>query len=671
METVFSDWKEALQNLQDSVTKDLEEIRQYKTEVQQIKMEIFDRLAEGKYLRDDKRIVISAPEIIIGDVDKSGALWSNGGAVVVRGNNVSLQGAGESGRVDTRASQISQIAVDPGSDGVEEVVWPHSQVVSQARSIVLQSNDSLDYFSEDPVSDGAGVRIHADDSIEISATQSVGKRGAIIADKISALNTVKSDLTTEASNKISQVNSIISDVEDILESEEDMTDDEMNMRSNVMDLVDLQNQFESTIPALYTAVKNCIETLSRLAETNRRITALEAEQDKVSEAESTFTDDSTGARLTIQAEQMDFLSVDGDGNIRTNDESAIRMQAKRLDVTAVNSDGTLIDDSSITLKAQSMALVTANTEMTDDTTGTVTSGGSVFVQTKDFCISAVDYDITEDGIEEKDQAAESSVSIRAEKIDLTSHDKDGNTTGSFSVNAADTKFCSADKDKNTTGTFGVQVNNMALSSYDKDKNATGQFTLVTELASVAAIDKDGKAKGQISLDAKDIYVKATDVDAEKLTDKNMAADSSLTLLAEKMYVGRMDADNQAKELTLSSEETGVYGKTTAEMQQGEAKAVVQLTGGNVAVSGSKAEFYGDNTVNGKTTFKGEITAPKAAIDSLQAKSEFKSPNIKDGMPAAPAASGGSLSAKLKEADAPKAKDVELPKDEEENKDSES
>jgi hypothetical protein len=362
---------------------------------------------------------------------------------------------------------------------------------------------------------------------------------------------------------------------------------------------------------------------------------------------------------------MNFSSVDGDGNIRTNDESAIQMQAKHLTVTTLNSDGTLIEDSGIMLKTQSVAVSTANTQMTDDTNGSITSGGSVFVQTKDFCLSAVDYDIKDGELEEKDQAAESSVNIRTENIVLTSQDKDGNTTGTFSVNAADTKFSSADKDKNTTGTFGVQVNNMALSSYDKDKNATGQFTLVTELASVAAIDKDGKAKGQISLDAKDIYVKATDVDAEKLTDKNMAAGSSLTLLAEKMYVGRMDADNQAKELTLSSEETGVYGKTTAEMQQGEAKAVVQLTGGNVAVSGSKAEFYGDNTVNGKTTFKGDITAPKAAIDSLQAKSEFKSPNIKDGMPAAPAAGGGSLSAKLKEADAPKAKDVELPKDEEE------
>lgn len=665
MDTVFSDWKEALQNLQDSVTKDLEEIRKQKAEVQQIKMDIFNRLDEGKYFRDDKRIVISAPEIIIGDVDKSGALWNSGGAVVVRGNNVSLEGAGQSGRVDTRASQISQIAVDPGSDGVEEVVWPHSQVVNQARHIVLQSNDSLDYFSEAPTSGGAGVRIHADDSIEISATQSVESRGTIISDKLSALKSVKSDLDSEVSKKMSQVNSIISDVEDILESESELNDGELNIRTNLVDLVELQNQFFGMIPALYGAVQNCIAILSRLAETNRRITALEAEQTKVNSAKSEFKDKTTGARLTVQAEQMNFSSVDGDGNIRTNDESAIQMQAKHLTVTTLNSDGTLIEDSDIMLKTQSVAVSTANTQMTDDTNGSITSGGSVFVQTKDFCLSAVDYDIKDGELEEKDQAAESCVNIRTENIALTSQDKEGNTTGTFSVNAADTKFCSADKDKNTTGTFGVQVNNMALSSYDKDKNATGQFTLVTELASVAAIDKDGKAKGQISLDAKDIYVKATDVDAAKLTDQNMAAGSSLTLLAEKMYVGRMDADNQAKELTLSSEETGVYGKTTAEMQQGEAKAVVQLTGGNVAVSGSKAEFYGDNTVNGKTTFKGDITAPKAAIDSLQAKSEFKSPNIKDGMPAAPAAGGGSLSAKLKEADAPKAKDVELPKDEEE------
>ena len=669
METVFGDWKKALQNLQDSVSKDLEEIRKQKAEVQQIKIDIFNRLEEGKYFRDDKRIVISAPEIIIGDVDKSGTLWGDGGAIVVRGRSVNLEGTGMAGKVDTRAPLISQIAVDPGPDGVEEVVYPHSQIVSQARSVVLQSNDSVGYFSQPPVSSGTGVHIHADDTIEVSATKSVEKRGDMISDKLSALKSAKSDLNSEASKKMSQVNSIISDVEDILESERELTDDELNIRSNLVDLVELQNKYDGMIPALYNAVTNCIKTLSCLAETNRRITALEAEQKEVDSDKSDFKDKTTGARLTVQAEQMLFSSVDGDGNVRTNDESSIYMQARHISANSLKEDRTLIEDGSISLSAQSMSLSTANTVMTDSENGSITSGGSVFVQTKDLTVSAVDYDIKDGSIEEKDQAAESRVSIRTENIALTSHDKDGNTTGTFSVNAADMKFGSTDKDKNTTGAFSVQAENMALSSTDKDKNATGQFTLVTELASVAAIDKDGKATGQISLDAKDIYVKATDVDPAKLTDQNMAADSSLTMLAEKMYIGRTDADNQAKELLVSADKTGIYGKTTAEMQQGEAKAVLQLDGGNAALSGSKTQVYGETTVNGKTTIKDELSAPKAAIDSIQAKSEFKSPNIKDGMPGAPPTGGGSLSAKLKEADAPKAKDVELPKDEEENSES--
>ena len=670
MDTVFGDWKQALQDLQDCVTKDLEEIRKQKAEVQQIKIDIFNRLAEGKYLRDDKRIVISAPEIIIGDVDKSGALWGDGGAVVVRGGNVSLEGAGKSGAVKTRAPFISQIAVDPGPDGVEEVVYPHSQVVSQAHNIVLQSNDSADYFSESPTSGGAGVRIHADNSIEISATKSVESRGSIISDKLSELKSSKSDLNSEASKKISQVNSIISDVEDILEEESGLKDGEMDIRTNIVDLVELQSKYEGMIPALYSAVMNCIDTLSHLAETNRRITALEAEQDLINDAKSDFQDKTTGARLTVKAEQMDFASVDGDGNIRTNDESSIHLRARHVSADTLKADGSLIDDSSISLASQSMSLSTANTEMTDDTNGSITTGGSVFVQTKNFSVMAADYDITDGAVELKDQTQDSIISMRADNMVLSSEDKDGNTKGLLLVNVADTKFSSADKDENTTGTFSVQAEKMALSSTDKDKNATGQFTLVTELASMAAIDKDGKAKGQISLDAKDVYVKATDVDPTKLSDNNMAAGSSLTLLAEKMYIGRTDQDNLAKELQVSAEKTGIFGKTTAEVQQGEAKAVLQLDGGNVAISGSKAEFYGNNTINGKTDFKADATMTKLTADNIDASKSFKSKNISDGIAVPGSPSSAKLSAKLSEADAPKAQDVELPSDDEDDNNNE-
>ena len=98
MDTVFSDWKTALENLQKSVEKDLEEIRKQKAEIQQIKHDIFNRMAEGQYIRDDHRIVLSAPEIIIGNVDSTGMLWSEtGSTIIIRGNGVKLEGSGSAG----------------------------------------------------------------------------------------------------------------------------------------------------------------------------------------------------------------------------------------------------------------------------------------------------------------------------------------------------------------------------------------------------------------------------------------------------------------------------------------------------------------------------------------------------------------------------------------------
>jgi len=71
------------------------------------------------------------------------------------------------------------------------------------------------------------------------------------------------------------------------------------------------------------------------------------------------------------------------------------------------------------------------------------------------------------------------------------------------------------------------------------------------------------------------------------------------------------------------------------------------------VGGSKTQVYGDTTINAKAEIKGDLKAPKAAIDNLEAKTSFKSPNISDGFAVPGAPGGGSLSAKLKTEDAPK------------------
>ena len=74
MAYIFEEWKTMLEKFQQCVDKGVEEMHQQKAEVQQIKSDIFNRLDQGTFYHDDQRIVISAPEIVIGNVDKSGAL---------------------------------------------------------------------------------------------------------------------------------------------------------------------------------------------------------------------------------------------------------------------------------------------------------------------------------------------------------------------------------------------------------------------------------------------------------------------------------------------------------------------------------------------------------------------------------------------------------------------
>ena len=125
---IFSEWKQTLDDFRQSVQKDLEEIHQQKVEIQQLKADIYSKIDGGQYYRDDKRIVISAPEIVIGNVDYSGDLLGCMGKVVIKGSEVDLEGAGNNGAIVSRAPSIRQIAVDPGTDGLENVVCETSEI---------------------------------------------------------------------------------------------------------------------------------------------------------------------------------------------------------------------------------------------------------------------------------------------------------------------------------------------------------------------------------------------------------------------------------------------------------------------------------------------------------------------------------------------------------------
>ena len=670
MDTVFDDWKTALKEFKNSVEKDLEEIRQQKAEIQQIKHEIFNRMAQGQYIHDDHRIVLSAPEIIIGNVDSSGMLWSeDGSTITIRGNGVNLEGSGSAGYVKTRATSISQIAVDPGMDGMEDVVRPGSSVVSQARDIVIQSNDCEGCFSQLPTSMvGCGVSIHSDGQMAIDASKSVDVRGTSIANMLSVLNEQKSNLESDASDRIDEVESLTDDLKDVLEDMDDLTSSEQDIRSNIGDLLDLQKDYKALLPSLAPVLEDCVRTISALVEVNRKITCLEDEQTALNNEKDSFTDNPTGASLSLTAEQISLASVDGDGNIRTNAEAAVTIRTGKLSINTTKADGSLIDDSYVSIHTGDVSISTVAPTLTEgaenSNDGDYATGGSFRVSSKDVSFVAVDYSVSEGEATESSLTADSSFYVRMQDMNLNAVDTDGNSTGSFNLVADKMALTAVDKDGNQTGSIDMKALDLFLSSKDKDGTATGALTMTAKDVSLLSIDKDYKALGQVVVNGKDVHVKAMDLD-DKGQDSSITSGGNMVLVADKMYIGRTKSDSQSSTLLVSSDKTAIFGKTTAEMQQGDAKAVVQLDGGNVAVSGSKAEFYGDNTINGKSDFKSDVSMKKVTADNIEAKTSFKSKNISDGVAVPGAPSSAKLSAKLTEDDAPVSTEIKLSNEESE------
>ena len=171
MSEILDGLKEALNGLADSVKKDLAEIRKQKREVQQLKEAIYETVHSVQYLRDEQCLILSAPKVIIGNVDHNGHLLGEGGgsAVVLRGNTIGIEGVGSpemGGSIISRAASIRNIAVDPGIDGVENVVCERSEIINQARGITLQSQNDTGCFVS-PVPVGAGIQLRSDTTVAV------------------------------------------------------------------------------------------------------------------------------------------------------------------------------------------------------------------------------------------------------------------------------------------------------------------------------------------------------------------------------------------------------------------------------------------------------------------------------------------------------------------------
>lgn len=589
----FENWQEKLDELQDKVKKELAEIRKSKQEVQQMKenltymLDELPSLTRGKYIRDDERIIISAPEIIIGNVDKDGVLWNTSSSVVIRANDVNLEGSsvgeGAGGRITSRASSIRNIAEDPGKDGQEHVVYACSEIVSQARAIMLNSEAADGVFTTS-VTPTTGIQLKSETGINISSTLSNKYKKDNLKNRAENLKKQIKDLEEKVKESKKQVQTGMKDMNALLDFD-NMTEDLITTRTSFLDIEELYAEFNQSSVSLYSSMANYFRLLSALAEANRQMSCIETMEKEVDKKKSKFKDESTGTYISMCSERIDAISADGDGNYRENPESIVSITAKNVNIGSVLPTEALQKNGRITLSAQEVDVSTQNPKVERNDKGEITKGdfpavGNVRVTSKDIILESLDYEWKDNKLQEKALTKNGSLSIRVENTELS------------------------------------------------------------------ATETEGKATGRVEVNAKKVEVKSVDVDKEKRTEKSLAAGSSMLLLSEKMFVGSRDSKTRSKQMQVVGDKTAILADTTLELQQ--AKAVVQLSGGNTSVGGGNLDLYGKTTLQGDVTAKGDIKGGDLEVKNMKVKSSFKSPCTSEGMAVPGAPATGKLNAKLKE-----------------------
>ena len=628
-EYIFDSWKELMTEFRQSVEKDLEEIHAQKQAVQQMKAEIFRRMDSGRYYRDEERIVISAPQIVIGNVDYSGDLMGGTGEVIVKGSRLSLEGVGNDGQVVTRAPSIRQSAVNPGIDGQENVVCATSEVVTQACGITIQSHNATDVFSQGAAApDGrGGIRIHADQSLQLSAASSCERRKHQIENKVTLLESQIGTMETEADGQMKRVEKCLNAMRELLDHEDRLNgESDFSVRQNTKGIDFVHEAIDQLLPTLYQETRGFIRTISALAEANRMKKALNAEKEAMTD-EETYKESCTNAQMNIVGEQINMATLDGDGYLHTNVEAGVNIRTAQMDINMTDAYSKLVEGGRLNVTAENVSLQTLEG---DDDGKLYEAKGSVKVVSKDIELSAMDYRMSEEypQLIENNLTEEGSIMMRAKKVTMSGgnpkdmdYDKDGNLAKG-ALNAEGEVYVLA-KNINVES-IDYEVKDGAFEMIDQTKDSG--ISLRTENLAMLSADKDGKATGSVITNAKAITVKSMDVDKDSLADQKLAADGTMTLAAEEMNLGTPAKETRSKKIQATAEEVGIAADKTLEAQQGDGKATVKLEGGNVK---AKAGTY---TIEGsKVDIKADVTAPKAMIDDLQAKRHLKSPNIEDGM----------------------------------------
>ena len=644
-ESVFKKWEEKIEGLQTDDFKKgvLSAIRKLKQEIYDLKVDHYNQ-QQGRVIHDDRRIILSAPEIIIGDVNLGGILNGNGGSkVTIRSNDVELQGVGDTGKIDMRAPIIAQTGENAGVDGNEHVVGDVSQVSAHAGNITLQSDvvekdgalPSLDPIAE------SGIRLKSDHTMELLSTTSKTYRQKRLDDTLKDLEASKEICDAEVGKLKGEYKTIREEVDELLKKKQKLGNDERSIRTDYTDMEELNDSITDLSMALTTIIYRYSNALSRQTETTRLMAYFKKQKDELSKIDDEkFKKISTNTSLALVSEKINITTGDDDGNVRTNKEAGVNVLANTMSIAGPLDDkGAHPADNRLDINMQTVEISTAGmADYESDDKDLVVKAqyqaqGDVIVKSKNITLETVDYEVVEKKYKEKGLTADSKIKLRSKTVEVStvnSSDVEVDEQGKLTK----AKYKAEGDVIINSKTFALKATDSELNGSDTKETALtagSTFALRTEKMDLSATDTEGKATGSIAVNAKDIAVKAMDVEKENHADSKLAEGGVMTLVSEKMTIGAKSKEMKSKSVTALSEEIKLQADKLFDAQQGEAKAEVKLTDSKGTISADKAEITCQTTIDADTEVKGTVKAPKGEFNNLKAKSSFNSPNISDGM----------------------------------------
>ena len=527
-----------MDRLKESLSKELEDIQQCKADIAQLRTETADKYSSVHYIRDDRKLILSAPEIVIGNVNRHGMLLGNEASVTVRGHLLKLESLD---KLEQRAPQIHQIAEYPGIDGEESTLLPEkSEIVQAGRSILVKSlTEAKTICPGFDLTTKPGITLASEGGIAIDASLACKTEKEALDRAIAELETQKGQAQSQLNEIADQISNCFLNLKlAIKQPTLQVTMTDLLTRAAYMDLEELQKEFGLKSEEVYSLLSGYYHQLAVLARINIRLSELKKRKEAVGGREASFKDETTSSRVLIKSETIRLESRDGDNNVRTNDEAGVYVTAPHTIIAAQNDDHSSIEQGTIALRAETINLNTQNTSMTDQEKGEGESKaeGQVNIISKEIRMEAVDKELKEHKPTEKALTAESKIFMRAETIQVDS------------------------------------------------------------------TDTEGKATGLIDLNAKNVRLKSMDVDKESRKESALAEGSQLQLLADSLYIGSAEDDTKSKWAQVAADKVKLFGTTTAELQQDKDKGLVALDGGKVTVNGDEINLFGTLDSKGQSTF---------------------------------------------------------------------